>query len=172
MSASAPGHTFGDMMISTIAETTPISTPITAPVVLNRRQVSASSSAGKFALAAIANARPTMNETFRPSPPIMATMIAMPPIEAAAICATPTSSFSESLALADDARPDVVRDRARRAEHQARDDGEDRRERDARDDREEQVAAERARAAAQLERQVRRGEVAAGAGRLDAAPRP
>ena len=59
-------------MISTIARRTPNSTPVTAPVVLKRRQVSASSSAGKFALAATANARPTMNETFRPSPPMTA----------------------------------------------------------------------------------------------------
>ena len=141
---------------------------VTAPVVLNRRQVSASSSAGKFALAAIANARPTMNETFRPSPPITAMMIAIAPIDAAAILADPDLLLLGVLALADDVRPDVVRHRAGRAEHEARDDGEDRRERDAGDDRQEQVAAERARAAAELEREVRRGEVAARAGGLDA----
>src|SRR5215218_8253680 len=43
------------------------------------------------------------------------------------------------LVLADDARPDVVRDRRRRAEHQARDDREDRRERHASDHGQEQV---------------------------------
>jgi len=39
-----------------------------------------------------------------------------------------------TIALADDARPDVVRHGARRAEHEARDDGEDGRERDGRDE--------------------------------------
>ena len=85
VSESAPGQTFGETMISKIAETTPSTTPQTAPVVLKRRQVSASRSAGKLALAAIAKARPTMNETFRPSPPITAIRIAMTPIAAAAI---------------------------------------------------------------------------------------
>ena len=144
---------------------------VTAPVVLNRRQVSASSSAGKFALAAIANARPTMNETFRPSPPITA-------IDdrdrrrstAAAILATTTSSFSESwpLRMMLDQMSCATAPDAR--QHEPRDDREDRRERDARDHGEEQVAAERPVAAAELLRaQVRRREVAAGAGRLHAA---
>ena len=78
---------------------TPNSTPVTAPVVLKRRQLSASSSAGKFALAATAKARPTMNETFSPSPPMIAMRMAMAPIATAAIFATQTSSFSESLPL-------------------------------------------------------------------------
>ena len=51
-SPSGPGQTFGEMITRTIALTTPNSTPVTAPAVLNRRHVSASSSAGKFALAA------------------------------------------------------------------------------------------------------------------------
>ena len=68
-------------------------------MVLKRRQVSASSSAGKLALAATAKARPTMNETFRPSPPRMAITIAIAPIENAAIRATWTSSCSESRPL-------------------------------------------------------------------------
>ena len=75
---------------------TPNSTPTTAPVVLKRRQVSASRSAGKLALAATANARPTMNETFSPSPPMIAMPIAIAPIATAAILATQTSSRSES----------------------------------------------------------------------------
>ena len=87
------------MMTSAIELITPTSTPVTAPVVLKRRQVSASSSAGKMALAATANARPTMNETFRPSPPITAIAIAIAPIATAAIRATQTSSFSESWPL-------------------------------------------------------------------------
>ena len=66
---------------------------------LKRRHVSASSSAGKFALAATANASPTMNETFRPSPPMIAMMIAIAPIDAAAMRATSTSSCSDSWPL-------------------------------------------------------------------------
>jgi hypothetical protein len=66
---------------------------------LKRRQVSASSSAGKLALAAIANASPTMNDTFSPSPPMTAIRIAIAPIAAAAIFATQTSSCSESRPL-------------------------------------------------------------------------
>ena len=84
------------MITSSTELNTPVSTPTIAPVVLKRRQLSASSSAGKLALAATANARPTMNETFRPAPPITATAIAMAPIATAAIFATHTSSFSES----------------------------------------------------------------------------
>ena len=91
-----------------------------------------------------------MNETFRPSPPITAIRIAIAPIDAAAILRDHDLLVLGVVALADDARPDVVRHRARRAEHEPRDDGEDRRERDAGDHREEQVAAERARAAAEL----------------------
>src|ERR687886_2388419 len=53
-SESGPGHTPGLRTISPIELTTPNSTPVTAPAVVNRRQVSASSSAGKFALAATA----------------------------------------------------------------------------------------------------------------------
>ena len=94
-----PPHTIGLMMIRPSAETTPNSTPVTAPAVLKRGQLSASSRAGKFALAAMANASPTMNETFRPSPPRIAISIAIAPIPSAAIFATRTSSFSESLPL-------------------------------------------------------------------------
>ena len=86
-------------MTRPMALMTPNSTPVTAPAVLNRGQLSAMSSAGKFALAATANARPTMNETFSPSPPMIAMKIAIAPIDAAAIRATWTSSCSESLPL-------------------------------------------------------------------------
>ena len=85
------------MITSSTELNTPVSTPAIAPVVLNRRHVSASSSAGKLALAATANARPTMNETFRPAPPITATAMAIAPMTTAAIFATQISSFSESL---------------------------------------------------------------------------
>ena len=84
VSESAPGQTPGETMIRGIADTTPSTTPQTAPVVLKRRQVSASTSAGKFALAAMAKARPTMNDTFRPEPPITAITMAITPIDAAA----------------------------------------------------------------------------------------
>jgi hypothetical protein len=96
VTVSAPGHTFGLTITRKMALTTPVTTPVIAPVVLNRRQLSASSSAGKFALAATANARPTMNDTFRPEPPMMAMMIAITPMANAAIRATSTSSCSES----------------------------------------------------------------------------
>ena len=86
-------------MIRKIAETTPRTTPQTAPTVLNRCHVRASSSAGKLALAAIAKARPTMNDTFRPDPPMTAMMMAMMPMDAAATRATHTSSCSESRPL-------------------------------------------------------------------------
>jgi hypothetical protein len=49
-----------------------------------------------LALAATANARPTMNETFRSAPPRIAIAIAIAPIDSAAIFATQTSSLSES----------------------------------------------------------------------------
>ena len=45
-SLSGPDHTLGETMISTIELTTPKITPVTAPAVLNRRQIRASRSAG------------------------------------------------------------------------------------------------------------------------------
>ena len=96
---SGPGHTVGLRTISPIELMTPNSTPVTAPAVLNRFQVSASSNAGKLADAATAKARPTMNETFRPAPPRMATPMATAPMANAAILATQTSSRSESRPL-------------------------------------------------------------------------
>ena len=53
-------RTSGPSSTSPTELTTPNSTPVTAPVVLNRLQVNASNSAGKLALAATANASPTM----------------------------------------------------------------------------------------------------------------
>ena len=92
-------RTSGPISTSPTELTTPTSTPATAPVVLNRFQVSASSRAGKLALAATANASPTMYETFRSEPPMIAIAIAIAPIAAAAIRATWTSSCSESRPL-------------------------------------------------------------------------
>ena len=163
VTVSAPGHTFGLTITRKIDDTTPTTTPVIAPVVLKRRHVSASSSAGKFALAATANARPTMNETFRPEPPMTAMMIAMMPMANAAIRATSTSSCSESLRLRTIEDQMSCENAALRGEHQSGDDREDRGERDARDRGQEQVAAERALTAAQEGGEVRRGEVAAGA---------
>ena len=82
-SASGPGHTPGLTITRKIELNVPTSTPVTAPVVLNRRHVSASSSAGKLALAATAKANPTMNETLSPLPPITATAIETMPIQCA-----------------------------------------------------------------------------------------
>ena len=95
ISGSARG-TSGPTSTSPTELIVPTSTPLTAPVVLNRRQVNASSSAGKFALAATAKASPTMYETFRSAPPMIAIAIEITPIESAAMRATLTSSFSES----------------------------------------------------------------------------
>ena len=149
VTVSAPGHTFGLTMTRKIELTTPVTTPVIAPVVLKRRHVSASSSAGKFALAATANARPTMNETFRPEPPMIAIVIAITPIANAAIRATRTSSCSESLCLRTIEDQMSWLNAADALQHEAGDHREDRRERDAGDERQEQVAAERALAAAE-----------------------
>ena len=100
VSVSAPGHTFGETITRKIALTTPNSTPVTAPAVLNRRHVSASSSAGKLALAATANASPTMNETFRPVAADHGDRRSRSRRSRSRRCApTTTSSCSESLPL-------------------------------------------------------------------------
>src|SRR3954471_4008669 len=83
-SESGPGHTFGLMITSAIELNVPTSTPVTAPAVLKRRQVSASSSAGKLALAATAKARPTMNDTLSVLPPPMAMAMAIAPMSTGA----------------------------------------------------------------------------------------
>ena len=53
-------------------------------------------SAGKFALAAMQNARPTSAETLNPAPPAIASTIASAPTATAASFATQTSSRSET----------------------------------------------------------------------------
>ena len=73
--------------------------PTTAPIVLNRRHHSASSSAGNFTLEAKQNAMPTSTETLNPAPPASASAIASTPIPTAESFATQTSSFSESRPL-------------------------------------------------------------------------
>src|SRR4026208_783444 len=59
-------HTVGDSTINTTETIVPTSIEDIAPSVVNFDHVIDRSSAGKFALAAIANARPTMNATFWP----------------------------------------------------------------------------------------------------------
>jgi len=66
---------------------------------LKRRQNSASSRAGKFALDAKQQARPTIADTLNSSPASSATAIDMTPIATAAMRATYTSSDSESRPL-------------------------------------------------------------------------
>ena len=95
----APGHTGLDRMISTVDEIRPLSMPTIAPMVLNSRHHSASSSAGNVTLEAKQNARPTSTETLNSAPPTSASAIASTPIAIAAIFATQTSSFSESRPL-------------------------------------------------------------------------
>ena len=95
----APGHTGLERMISTAEEIRPASMPVIAPVVLNSRHHSASSSAGNVTLEAKQNARPTSTETLNSAPPTSASPIASTPIATAATLATQTSSFSESRPL-------------------------------------------------------------------------
>ena len=137
---------------------------------LKRGQNSAHSSAGRLALAATANARPTRIETLKPSPATIATMIASTPRPSAAIRADADLLALARGPAADDVRPQVVRHRPGRRDHESRDDREDRREGDRADDGQEDVAADRAGAAAKLLHQQRDGEVAARAGLLGAAP--
>ena len=73
--------------------------PTIAPMVLNSRHHSASSSAGNVTLEAKQNASPTSTEMLNSAPPTSARAIARTPITIAAILATQTSSFSESRPL-------------------------------------------------------------------------
>ncbi len=131
----------------------PVAIDQTAPIVLKRRHTIDSSSAGKFALAAIANARPTMNATFWPLNR-MPSSTAATPNATVPMRATRTSSASLDFPPRHDVHEDVVRQRGRARQREARDDRENRRERDRRDEAEERRAAEQF-------RQERRGHVAA-----------
>src|SRR6185436_15782610 len=93
---AAPGHTGSLSRMSTADTATPVTIPVTAPAVLKRGQNSASTRAGKFALAAMQNARPTSAETLNPAPPAIASRIASAPTATAAIFAIQTSSRSET----------------------------------------------------------------------------
>ena len=134
--------------------TAPVTIEQTAPAVLKRRQTIDSSSGGKLALQATANARPTMNATFCPLNRIPSST-ATTPNATVAIRATRICSCFGGLPAADHVREDVVRQRARAGQRQAGDDGEDGGEGDRRDEAEERRAAE------QL-RDQRRRHVAAG----------
>ena len=101
---------------------------LTAPAVLNRRQTIDRSSAGKFALHAIANARPTMNATFWPLK-TMPSSTASRPKTTVATRATRALFAIRRLAAADDVHEDVVREGAGAGKRQAGDDRKDRRER-------------------------------------------
>src|SRR5689334_1382707 len=94
---SGPGHTGGLSTIITTEAITPNATPISAPVVLKRRHVSASSSAGKLALAANTNAMLTSTVTLNPEPTSSVATIASAAIETDAIRATRVSSTSSPL---------------------------------------------------------------------------
>src|SRR3954454_23512357 len=74
---SGPGHTGGLSAIITIDAMTPNAMPVSAPAVLKRRHVSASTSAGKFALAANTNAMLTSTVTLKPEPTSSVATIAM-----------------------------------------------------------------------------------------------
>ena len=65
---SGPGHTGGLSTIMITEAVMPKAMPVSAPVVLKRRQNSASSSGGKFALAANTNAMLTSTVTLKPEP--------------------------------------------------------------------------------------------------------
>src|SRR6478736_4868200 len=67
-SPSGPGQTGGLSTMQVSDASSPTVTPATAPVVVNRRHVKDSSSAGKFAAADTDSARPTRNATLNPEP--------------------------------------------------------------------------------------------------------
>ena len=125
----------------------PTAMPVSAPAVLKRRQLSASSSGGKFALAANTNATLTSTVTLKPAPISSVATIAASPTASAAT--RPAARSFSSLPRLEHVRPQVVGDRARRGEHEARHDGQDRRERGRAEQRERDVAAGRAVAAEQ-----------------------
>ena len=156
---SGPGHTGGLSTIMTTEAMMPKAMPASAPVVLKRRQVSARISGGKFALAANTKAMLTSTVTLKPEPTSSVPTIAATPTPTAAMRATLRSASSSSRPM--HVGPQVVRDRARRRDHEAGDDREDRREGRGREQRERDVAARGPLAAAEALRQQRRGQVAA-----------
>ena len=83
-------------MMRTSDDTSPTVMPTTAPVVVKRRQVSASSSAGKLALAATANVSPVSSCTLKPGPASSASAAPTAPMPTTAIRATRICSASSS----------------------------------------------------------------------------
>ena len=139
----------GDREISSSAENVPTIMLASAPRVVKRRQNIESSSAGKLALAAIANARPTMKATFWPLNTMPSTIDDAAPSTTVAHArdqqllaarrpgrsrTTLTQRSCESAAAPDSVRP---------GDHR-----EDRRERDGGDEAEERRAADAPRRAA------------------------
>src|SRR4051812_9334175 len=134
--------------------------PTIAPMVLKRRHHSASSRPGKVTLDAKQNASPTSTETLNSAPPANASTIASTPMTVAEIFATQTPSRSESAPSRTTFAHRSCATPPRSGDHEARDDGEDRRERDRGDHCEEDVAAGAALAAAELLGERRDREVA------------
>ncbi len=96
---SGPGHTGGLSAIITIDAITPNATPVSAPAVLKRRHVSASTSAGKLALAANTNAMLTSTVTLNPEPTTSVAAIASTAMPTEAKRATRVSSMSSPLRI-------------------------------------------------------------------------
>ena len=147
-------QTVGLSTMSSTDRTEPVTIEQTAPAVVKRLHTIESSSGGKFALQAIANARPTMKATFWP----LKTMPSSTASDAEHDCRRARDAHLfvvGRVAAADHVDEDVVRERARAGQRQAGDDRKDRRKRDRGDEAEERRAAE------ELGRQRRR-HVAAG----------
>ena len=132
---------------------------ICAARVVNLRQNIDSTSAGKFALAAIANASPTMYATFCPLKTIPSTIASTPSTTVDARATRELLALGR-LAVADDVHPQIVRQRRRAGEREAGDDREDRGERHGGDEAEKRFAADGL-------REQRRRHVAAGVDRAN-----
>ena len=91
---SGPGQTGGLSTIMITEAMMPKAMPVSAPVVLKRRQNSARISGGKFALAANTNAMLTSTVTLKPEPIASVPRIAAAPTPTDAIRATLRSSSS------------------------------------------------------------------------------
>ena len=124
------------------------SCPSTMPPVLQRFQYSVSSTHGKLADAATANASATRCATFCPLAAMPMAMASAPTITVAMRAALDLLLRRARARRVIDAHPQVVRHRRRRGEHEPGHHGDDRRERHRSDEREHEVAEQRVRAAA------------------------
>src|SRR4051794_22345864 len=91
---SGPGQTGGERTIITTEATIPHAMPVRAPVVLKRRQSSASSSGGKLAEAANTHPLETRTVTLKPQPIARGPRIAAAPTPAEAVRAALRSAPS------------------------------------------------------------------------------